>query len=197
MRKIFGILGATAVGKSDIAYEIAQRLDCPLISADSMQIYKKFDIGTAKPSIEEQQKVKYYGIDIVDASLEFNSYKYVKYLEDEVLNIINNADDIPLIVGGTGLYFDSLLHPLDFRTDEFTFATRLEMTDLFNNKGIEPLKDILRKYNSDIDNKIDWNNTKRVIRAIEIYRSGGEPYANTLSCKSDKYENVLIVLERD
>ena len=113
MKPIIGILGPTAVGKSSLAIQLAQDLKTEIISADSMQIYKKFDIGTAKASKDELALVKHHLIDVVEPDANFSSYLFKKETQT-VLEEFEKRDIIPLIAGGTGFFFKNLLYQFDF-----------------------------------------------------------------------------------
>ena len=166
MRKILGILGPTCVGKSQVGMLLATKLKTEIISADSAQIYKGMDIGTAKPSVAEQNQVRHHLIDLVQPDNDdFNAFQYSR-LAEEVISA--NSNNLPLIVGGTGLYFETLIYGLDFKTDKETFAIRNELKQFFNTHGEDALYDKLKKLDPESSLRIHKHNAKGVMRAIEI-----------------------------
>ncbi len=194
MKAILGILGATGVGKTAVSVEIAQKLGCSyVISADSMQIYKGMDVGTAKITEEETKGIKHYLIDVVDPDQKFSAFDFSEQANQIILQ---NADKTNIIVGGTGLYFDSLLHGLDFESNEQTEQIRQDMQQLLQNKGAEAVLSVLKQLDEQVFNQIDKSNHKRVIRAIEILSTGGKLNAEKQPRK-DLYPHVLFVLYRD
>ena len=126
MKPIIGILGPTAVGKSSLAIQLAQDLKTEIISADSMQIYKKFDIGTAKASKDELALVKHHLIDVVEPDANFSSYLFKKETQT-VLEEFEKRDIIPLIAGGTGFFFKNLLYQFDFEEGDNLEEIRQEI----------------------------------------------------------------------
>ncbi len=161
--------GATAAGKSEIAFALAKRIKTDIISADSAQVYKELDIGTAKPSAQEQSVVKHHLIDIVSPLENFSSFQYKSICQGVLCGY--GEEQIPLIVGGTGFYIESLLFPLDFSksNDE---AYRKELWKICDKRGKEALHDLLRELDPSSAEKIHQNNAVRVIRALEIIKNG-------------------------
>ena len=175
--KVIIIGGPTASGKTGLSVELAKRINGEIISADSMQIYKKLDIGTAKATIEEMQGIPHYLIDIVNPSDEFNVAEFQRLAYEKIDEIILKGK-VPIIVGGTGLYISSLVDNMKFieHTD-----TEIEVKQKLAAK-IEKLgdnaKDVLYDELISIDEKaalkIPKNNFKRVIRALEMYYITGK-----------------------
>ncbi|HPG91974.1 MAG TPA: tRNA (adenosine(37)-N6)-dimethylallyltransferase MiaA [Clostridia bacterium] len=163
MSRLICIAGPTAVGKSDIALQLAKKLNRCIVSADSFAIYKGMDIGTAKPSKTEQAEAKHFMIDVVEPCEEYNAFLYSKAV-DEVLKTNPNA----IAVGGTGLYFESLLYGLDFPNSDDTQKLRSELWDFCDKFGKEALHKKLAEINPERAEKIHPNNVKSVIRALEI-----------------------------
>ena len=151
------------MGKSDVALTLAKKLNRCIISADSMQIYKGMDIGTAKPSLDEQSQVRHFMIDVVEPDCEYNAFLYA----GAVSKILTQNTDA-IVVGGTGLYFESLIYGLDFPATDDTQNLRKEFWDYYEKNG----KDALHKKLADVNPiraaKIHPNNIKSVIRALEI-----------------------------
>ena len=159
MKPILGILGATGVGKSATAVEIALKLGVNhLISADSMQIYKGMDIGTAKITAEETKGVFHHLIDVVAPDQKFSAFDFAQMAQEV---IAQHQDQTNIIVGGTGLYFDSLLHGLDYESSEQTQKIRQDMLDLLENDGIQAVLGVLKGLDKQVYDQIDKNNHKR------------------------------------
>ncbi|MEX1307431.1 MAG: tRNA (adenosine(37)-N6)-dimethylallyltransferase MiaA [Eubacteriales bacterium] len=172
------ILGPTASGKSDVAMCLAEHMNTQLISADSAQIYRGMDIGTAKPTKEEQTRVMHHMIDIVDVDEPFT----VSDFQENAFGIIcdlHNYNMSPIIVGGTGLYIHSLVYHLDFTKTQTNHAFRDKMSALIAEKGLDYLYRRLEKKDAGAAARIHPNDEKRIIRALEVLENegGGErPY---------------------
>lgn len=191
MKTIIGITGTTSVGKSAVGVELAQLLKSEIVSADSMQIYKGMDVGTAKMTANEMRGVKHYMIDIIEPNVNYSSFLY----QQEASQIIDDMNCTPIVVGGTGFYFDSLLYPPEFGCiDELR---RAEIKKLYDEQGIEPLREILRELDIDAYNSIDLNNPKRVLRAVEIAKSGDKRSEGVGRKCEPRYDLKLFVLERE
>jgi len=163
MSKLICIAGPTAVGKSDIALTLAKKFNKCIVSADSMQIYQGMNIGTAKPSLDEQSQVRHFMIDVVEPDCDYNAYLYSNAV-DKILS--QNPDAI--VVGGTGLYFESLIYGLDFPTSDETQNLRKELWEYYEKNGKDALHKKLADVNPERAAKIHPNNIKSVIRALEI-----------------------------
>ena len=148
MKPIIGILGPTAVGKSKLAITLALDLKTEIISADSMQIYKKFDIGTAKASKEELSLVKHHLIDVVEPDANFSSYLFKKQTQS-VLEDFDKKDLIPLIVGGTGFFFKNLLNQFDFEEGDNLEEIRKDLQRKKEEFGPEYLHNLLKQVDPD------------------------------------------------
>ena len=196
MQKILAIAGATASGKSKAAVELAKKLNGEIISMDSMQIYKHMDIGTAKVTLQEMENIPHHMIDIVEPNMPFSVSDFVKLAKDKI-NEITARGKLPILAGGTGLYFESLIYPFNFggaKSDE----------DIKNNlyKQLEQLgAEYLHKKLMEIDPidgaKIHPNNTKRLIRALEIYEITGNTKTNNSTNKQLLYDLDMYVLDWD
>lgn len=189
---VVGIAGTTSVGKSAVGVELAQMLNSEIVSADSMQVYKGMDIGTAKITCNEMCGIKHHMIDIVEPNVNYSSFLY----QQQASKIIDNMASVPIVVGGTGFYFDSLLYPPEFGGC-FDEERRAELKRLFEEKGIEPLQDLLKELDGDSFKTIDVNNVKRVIRAIEIAENGNKRVAGVGRNIEPRYNMKLFVLERE
>ncbi|MBR4574691.1 MAG: tRNA (adenosine(37)-N6)-dimethylallyltransferase MiaA [Lachnospiraceae bacterium] len=172
MKDLVIISGPTAVGKSKTAVELAKKINGSVISADSMQVYRGMDIGTAKISKEEMEGVDHFLIDVLDPADDFNIVMF-KQMATEAMDSIYAADKIPIIAGGTLFYIQSLVYDIDFdRADEMT-QFREEMYDLLEKKGSGYLHDMLKEVDPFAAQKIHENDHKRVIRALEYNRQTG------------------------
>lgn len=169
--KVVVILGPTATGKSNCGIELAKQLNGEIISGDSMLVYKRMDIGTAKPTAEELSEVKHYMVDILEPEESFNVADFQRYA-DELIRDINARGKLPIIVGGTGLYIKALLENYHFNTSGGDESVREELEQLLSEQGKEALYAKLRELDPVSAENIDPENTRRVIRAIEVALSG-------------------------
>ena len=190
MRTVIGITGTTSVGKSAVGVELAILLRSEVISADSMQIYKGMDIGTAKITPCEMRGVKHYMLDVAEPDENFSSFLY----QQQASQIIDNMATIPIIVGGTGFYFDSLIYPPEFGS--VGDVRRTELKRILDEQGIAALRKILKDLDFDAYSRVDLDNPKRVLRAIEIAESGGKLSDGVGRNAEPKYDFKLFVLER-
>lgn len=173
--KVYVIAGPTASGKSALALEVAERYNCEIISMDSMQIYKRLDIGSAKPTREEMERVRHHMIDILDPSESFSCADYVKLACECVDDIVSRGKS-PLFVGGTGLYLDGLMYRNsyeEYEKSEETLAYREELNALYIQYGADYIYAMLEKADPESAAAIHKNNVKRVIRALEICKETG------------------------
>ena len=168
------IAGPTASGKSALALEICRAAEGELVCADSMQIYKGLDIGTAKDTKEEIGGVPHYLTDIVEPGENFSVYDYVCTALPVIKDILERGK-LPVICGGTGQYISSLLYGLDYGTgdEEAEANATRELTEEFEEKGIEPLFSRLVRTDPEAASNIDPNNTRRVIRALAVQKALG------------------------
>lgn len=199
MKRVIVIVGPTASGKTSLSIELAKRLNGEIVSADSMQIYKYMDIGTAKPTIEEMQGIKHYLIDEVLPSEEFNVVKFKELAEKYIDEIISKGKQ-PIVVGGTGLYISSLINNINFSETECDWELREKLQKEAEEYGVQYLHDKLKQVDIDAANNIHPNNIKRVIRALEVYYQTNKPisYHNEISrAVPPKYEFILVGLTMD
>lgn len=174
MVKAFAIVGPTASGKTSLSLAVAERLGCKIISCDSMQIYREMNIGTAKATAEEQGRAQHYLIDFLDPRESFSVERYRKMATDAAKEI-SASGAIPLFVGGTGLYIDSLMRLENSGAPEASEEYREKMLKIAESEGgADILWNRLRDVDPDSAEKIHKNNTKRVIRALEIYDMTGK-----------------------
>lgn len=176
-KKLLVIGGPTAVGKTDLSIKIAQKLNGEIISADSMQIYKYMDIGSAKVTEEEMQGVKHHMIDIITPDKNYS----VSDFKEGGLNAINEIfakGKQPIIVGGTGLYINALTCNMDFTESEKDNEYREYLEKLALEHGNEYIHNMLKDIDPVSYNNIHANNRKRVIRALEVYKLTGKPFSS-------------------
>ena len=193
MKRVLGILGCTGVGKSQVAVKVAKLLDGFVVSADSMQVYKGMDIGTAKITRDEMDGVDHFMLDVVDCD---QPYSAVEYATDVKKILADNPNRLPILAGGTGFYFDSLFLPFDFENNEQTLKVREEMQKLYQSEGKDALLEVLKNCDEKSYEAIDKNNIKRVIRAIEIAHSGQLKSEGTRSSRKEIMPKTLFVLTR-
>ncbi len=196
--KVIIIPGPTAVGKTEIAIDLALRMNGAIISADSMQIYKYMDIGSAKPTKEELEKVQHYLIDEIDPREPFSVADYKECCEKYIREIISSGK-IPIITGGTGLYINSILYDMDFSEAEPDLNYRKQLMEKAKTHGNSYVHEKLRAIDMDLYHRIHPNNLKRVIRALEIYKNTGEIVQSFEESfrKKDDYDYILIGLMRN
>lgn len=176
-KKILVIGGPTAVGKTELSIELAKRLNGEIISADSMQIYKHMDIGSAKVSKEEMNGVVHHLIDVVDPSENFSVADYKEQGEKAIKEIISRGK-LPIIVGGTGLYINSLTCNMNFTEAEKDEEYRKDLDKLANEHGNNYIHEMLKGIDPISYKEIHANNRKRVIRALEVYKLTGKPFSS-------------------
>lgn len=196
--KIIAVAGPTASGKTALSVKIAKELGGEVVSCDSMQIYKGMDIGTAKPSLEERCGVPHHMIDIISPDEKYNVVSYKRDAEAAIDDILKRGR-VPVLAGGTGLYMDSVLSNTAFSENSSFSVARERLEKLFEEKGREYIFEMLEKIDPEAAEKIHPNNTRRVIRALEIYETTGKTLtqANIESKRPEKYESLVIGLMWD
>ena len=173
-RPLVVLTGPTAVGKTKLSIALAKTIGGEILSADSMQVYKHMDIGSAKIRPEEMEGVPHHLIDILEPWEEFNVVVFQKRCL-ECMEQIYDRGHIPILVGGTGFYIQAVLRGIDFTENEENTEYREKMEQLAKEKGPEVLHDMLRKIDPVSAENIHTNNIKRTIRALEYYKQTGEP----------------------
>lgn len=168
------LTGPTAVGKTKASIGLAKAIGGEIISADSMQVYKKMDIGSAKIRDDEMEGVNHYLIDVLDPAEEFNVVLFHKMAKQAMEEIYANGH-IPIVVGGTGFYIQALLYNIDFTQENEDNHIRTELETIAKEQGADYLHQMLREIDARSAETIHANNVKRVVRAIEYYRQTGKP----------------------
>lgn len=171
-KPIVVLTGPTAVGKTELSIQLAKAIGGEIISADSMQVYKYMDVGSAKITPEEMDGVRHYLVDELEPFDEFHVVKFQEYAK-KYLNEIYAHGKIPIIAGGTGFYIQALLNDIDFTEQESDSAYRKELEALAEEHGNQYLHDRLREVDPESAEAIHPNNRKRVIRALEFYQETG------------------------
>ena len=165
-RTVIVILGPTGSGKSKLSISLAKKIGGEIVSCDSMQIYRRMDIGTAKISKKEMENIPHHMIDIVEPNEEFSVGEYVKQAKKIIAEIFER-NKVPIVVGGTGLYVKALTQNYDFGNTEKNLEIREKYKKILKEKGNEFLFNILNEKNPEIAKKIHVNDTKKIIRALE------------------------------
>lgn len=200
MKKPLIILtGPTAVGKTKASIGLAKALNGEIISADSMQVYKYMDIGSAKIRPEEMQGVRHYLVDELEPDEEFHVVRF-QQMAKAAMEEIYAKGKIPIVVGGTGFYIQALLYDIDFTENEEDTAYREVLEQIAEEKGAEHLHDMLREVDPESAESIHANNVKRVIRALEFYKLTGQKISEHNEkerAKESPYDFCYFVLNDD
>ncbi len=167
------ICGPTASGKTALSIELAKRINGEIVSADSMQIYKEMNIGSAKVTPEEMQGIKHYLIDFVSPDQRYSVANYKLEAKKAIEKIIKKGK-VPIIVGGTGLYIDSLIYEIDYSDIKIDENYREKLEKIKSEEGLEKLYKMAEKIDPEAVKKISKNDSKRIMRILEIYNSTGK-----------------------
>ena len=167
------LTGPTSVGKTALSIQLAKTVDGEIISADSMQVYRYMDIGTAKITPEEMQGIPHYLLDAFAPDEEFNVVKFQQYAK-KYIEDIQSRGKIPIFVGGTGFYIQAVLYDIDFTENDINPSYRQELEQTAKEKGAEYLHALLKQVDPKSAEKVHPNNIKRVIRALEYHKLTGE-----------------------
>ncbi|MBN1045487.1 MULTISPECIES: tRNA (adenosine(37)-N6)-dimethylallyltransferase MiaA [unclassified Clostridium] len=176
-QKILVLGGPTAVGKTELSIRLAEKLNGEILSADSMQIYRKMDIGSAKVTKEEMRDIKHHMIDIVSPEEEFSVADF-KNIGEKAIKEIIAKEKLPMIVGGTGLYINSLTCNVTFTESEKDDEYRTYLESLAEANGNNYVHEMLKEIDEISYRDIHPNNRKRVIRALEVYKISGKPFSS-------------------
>lgn len=200
-KKLIVLTGPTAVGKTKLSIALAKAVNGSIISADSMQVYKHMDIGSAKITPKEMDGVKHYLVDCIDPKDEegFNVSRFQKMTKDAMAEIYADGK-VPILVGGTGFYIQSVVYDIDFTENDADTSYREMLEALANEKGAEYVHDLLRQVDPKAAEEIHFNNVKRVIRALEFYKKTGTPISEHNETEREKetpYDLSYFVLNDD
>ena len=193
------IAGPTATGKSAAAVEVAKKIGGEVISADSMQVYRGMDIGSAKITLEEMEGVPHHLIDVLDPTEDFNVTIFQK-MAKETMSGIYERGHIPIICGGTGFYIQSVLYDIDFTEEETDMTYRKELEKIAEEQGVSVLYEQLKAVDPASCDSIHENNVKRVIRALEYYHENGRPISvhnAEQRAKEEAYDAKFFVITDD
>ena len=198
MHKLLVIVGPTAVGKTDIAIEVAHELNGEIISADSMQIYRGMNIGTAKPSLAEQAGIPHHLIDVVDPGEPFSVADY-QALARQKIDEITARGRLPILAGGTGLYARAVIDPYNFIPADTDWDLRAKLRQQAREAGLQALYQWLAEVDPIAAERIHANDERRIIRALEVYQTTGQPLS-FWEQQTDKldpfYDLIMIGLNR-
>ncbi|MHB9034596.1 MAG: tRNA (adenosine(37)-N6)-dimethylallyltransferase MiaA [Anaerolineae bacterium] len=191
--KLVVIVGPTAVGKTTLAVRLAQEIACEVVSADSRQIYQGMDIGTAKPTREERAQVRHHLLDVVTPDQVLSLPQYIDLAKLAIADITKRGL-LPLLVGGTGQYIHALLEGWTVPQVEANSKLRLELYAYAESAGPEALHRRLADVDPQAAAKIDYRNVRRVVRALEVYQSLGQPISSVQAKQGSPYRALTIGL---
>ncbi len=185
------IAGPTAVGKTKTSIELAKALNTEIISADSIQIYRGCDIGSAKVTIEEMQGIKHHLIDIKEP---YENYSVKEYREDafKIINELHAENKIPIVCGGTGFYINSLIYDMNLDDNSQDDFVREKIYEMYEEKGIDYIRDALFYIDKKSFDRINVNDTKRNIRAIEYFICTGNKFSDTFNSIREINNNITF-----
>ena len=198
-RPLIILTGPTAVGKTAASIGLAKAVEGEIISADSMQVYRGMDIGSAKISRKEMDGVRHYLVDVLEPEEEFNVVKFQR-LARQAAEEIYSRNKIPIVVGGTGFYIQALLYDIDFTENDGDISLRQELEKTAEDKGPEYLHQLLQEVDPQAARDLHPNNIKRVIRALEFYRQTGQKISEhnrKERAKESPYRYAYFVLTDD
>lgn len=193
------LTGPTAVGKTKLSIALAKAIGGEIISADSMQVYRRMDIGSAKIRPEEMEGIPHYLIDVLDPTEEFHVVRFQQMAKEAFRKIRDNGH-IPIVAGGTGFYIQALLYDIDFTENEAQTEIRAELEELAAREGAEKLHELLAEKDPKAAEEIHPHNVKRVIRALEFYRLTGKQISGhneEQKGKESPYNFAYFVLNDD
>ena len=198
-QKLIVVAGPTASGKTRLAIDIAKSVNGEIVNADSMQIYKYMNIGSAKPTLEEQSEAKHHLIDFLEPDEEFSVANYTE-LAHKVIAEISSRGKIPIMCGGTGLYINSVVNDITFGEIETDYKLREELNELAKQHGSQYLLDILKEFDPVSAQRLHPGNLRRIVRAIEFYRTTGIPiseHQEMTKQKESRYEPLMLCVKWD
>ena len=184
MTKIPTIVGPTAVGKTDVAVLIAERISGEIVSADSRQIYKYLNIGTAKPTKTQRKKIPFHLIDFIEPEEDYSCGQFARDAEEKIDEILKR-DRIPIVCGGTGLYIRALFHPLD-SLPRSNAKTKEKLNKMLKRNGIDYMYRKLQRIDPVWAQKIQPQDKQRIMRAIEVFEITGKPMSKMMGKKTPR-----------
>lgn len=190
--KVIAIVGPTAVGKTALSLEIAEKFSAEIINADAMQIYKGMDIGTAKLPLSQRRGIIHHQIDVLDPSEEANVSQYQKQSR-EIINDLLSKNVQPLLVGGSGLYVNSVLEDLEFPGTNLEVRAKYE--EILDEKGVDALFQMLKEIDPKAAENILPNNARKIVRALEVNEITGKAFNAKLPEASPIFSDVRIALD--
>lgn len=191
-KKVIFLLGPTGVGKTALSINIAKTYDGEIISADSVQVYKGLDIGSAKITKNQMQGIVHHCIDIKDPNENFNAYEFTQILNQKI-DEITNKGKLPIVVGGTGLYIKSLICGYNFGGVGINETLRHSLKEIYDKDGKEKLYKMLQEKAPDIAKQTEKDNPQRLLRAVEIAYGGGSKER----VKNDQIDALVFALVMD
>lgn len=195
---VVAVVGPTASGKSDLAVEICRRFGGEVVSADSMQIYKGMDIATAKPTEEEKQNIPHHMMDFLDNTEDYSVALYQQATAECIAEIYSRGL-LPVVCGGTGLYVDTLLNNVKLSEDSYDEELRVSLLKRAEDEGAGRLLEEVRAFDPEYAEKLHPNNVKRIVRALEVYKTTGTTMTeqNKLSKQTSPYDVCFIGLDAE
>ncbi len=198
MKRLIFLIGPTAIGKTDIAFELAKILSCEIISCDSMQVYKKMDIGTSKPTEELRQTVMHHMIDIIEPSEEFSAAQFRELAVNAMEGILTKGK-VPLFVGGSGLYIKVLIDGI-FKGPSSDRGLRARLKAEADEFGVEALHKRLKEVDGETASCVHPNDLRRIVRALEVYEKAKAPiseFKNRTQGLGGEYDIKMFGLDMD
>jgi len=190
--KVIAIVGPTAVGKTSLSLEIAEKLSAEIINADAMQIYKGMDIGTAKLALSERRGIRHHQIDVLDPEEEANVSTYQRQTRETIHDLLNKKVQ-PMLVGGSGLYVNSVLEDLEFPGTSLEIRAKYE--EILEEQGVEVLFEMLKRIDNEAAQNILPNNARKIVRALEVNELTGNNFNAKLPEPSPIFSDVRIALD--
>jgi len=193
---LVALIGPTAVGKTEISHRLTERIPFEIVSCDSMQVYRGMDIGTGKPSPDEKERYHYHMIDIVSPHHRYSAGEYVRDASRAIENIAQR-EKIPLVVGGTGMYLDSLLYGIS-SMPEANLSLRRELMEEVKREGISSFHERLEKVDPESARRIHPDDVRRIVRALEVYYLTGKPISEIQreEGRVPRYNHLIVGIYR-
>ena len=197
-QKVIVIGGPTASGKTALSIELAKQINGEIVSADSMQIYREMDIGTAKPMPDEMQGIKHYMINIVNPDERFSVADYKTKAKQAIKEILDKGKT-PIVIGGTGLYIESLIYEIQFENIETDLEYRKQLDKIAKDDGLDSLYNKAKQIDPEAMEKISKNDKKRIFRVLEIYHQTGKTKTqlDKESRKDPEYDYKFFAINMD